>query len=51
MTLGIAVAIGGAVAPVLGKIADHHGVWISLASITFLPVVTSLLALTLPDPN
>ncbi|MGD9189931.1 MAG: MFS transporter [Desulfobacteraceae bacterium] len=51
ITLGVAIAIGGAVAPVLGKIADYHGVWISLASITFIPAVTSLLALTLPDPK
>jgi FSR family fosmidomycin resistance protein-like MFS transporter len=51
VTLGVAIAIGGAVAPVLGKIADHYGVWISLASIAFLPAVTALLALTLPDPK
>ncbi len=51
VTLGIAVAIGGAVAPVLGKIADLHGVWISLASISILPLATALLTMTLPAPT
>ena len=51
VTLGVAVAVGGAVAPVLGKIADLFGVWVSLASISFLPLVLVLMAFTLPDAN
>jgi len=51
VTLGVAVAIGGVAAPLLGKIADHHGIWWSLAAIVFLPVVNAGLTLTLPEPK
>lgn len=51
VTLGLAVAIGGGAAPVIGKLADLHGVWFSLASIAFLPIVFALVALSLPDPQ
>lgn len=47
VTLGVAVAIGGVAVPVLGKIADHHGVWMALVSIMFLPILSSGLILTL----
>lgn len=48
VTLGVAVAIGGGAAPIIGKLADLHGAWYSLASIAFLPVIFSMIALSLP---
>jgi FSR family fosmidomycin resistance protein-like MFS transporter len=49
VTLGLAVAIGGGAAPFIGKLADIYGVWMALASVSFLPVFILLLALSLPD--
>jgi MFS transporter, FSR family, fosmidomycin resistance protein len=49
VTLGMAVAIGGGAAPIIGKIADLYGVWFSLASIAFLPLLFFAIALCLPD--
>ena len=51
VTLGVAVAIGGGAAPVIGKIADSHGIWFSLASIAFLPILFSAIVLSLPGPR
>lgn len=51
ITLGVAVAIGGVAAPLLGKIADLHGLRSALVAIVFLPVVMAGLTLTLPDPQ
>lgn len=51
VTIGIAIAIGGSAAPIIGKIADLHGIRFALASLAFLPFVTAALALTLPDPQ
>ena len=51
VTLGLAVAIGGGAAPLIGKLADTYGVWMSLASVSFLPILMFLIALTLPDPS
>jgi FSR family fosmidomycin resistance protein-like MFS transporter len=51
ITIGVAVAIGGAIAPVLGKIADHWGVWSSVASVAALPLLIVCLSLSLPDPG
>lgn len=51
VTLGVAVAIGGGAAPIIGKIADLHGIWFSLASIAFLPILFLLLVLSLPGPQ
>ena len=48
MTLGVAFSIGGMAAPVLGTIADHHGIWYALASIAFIPVLITVTAWTLP---
>ena len=48
VTLGVAVAIGGGAAPIIGRIADLYGLWFSLASIGFLPVFFLAIALTLP---
>ena len=49
VTLGVAVAIGGAAAPIIGKIADIYGIWYAMVSIACLPVLTSAIALSLPD--
>lgn len=49
VTLGVAVAIGGGAAPIIGRIADLHGIWFSLASIAFLPIVFFAIALSLPS--
>lgn len=49
ITLGVAVAIGGGAAPIIGRIADLYGIWFSLASIAFLPIVFFAIALSLPN--
>lgn len=51
VTLGLAVAIGGGVAPFIGMLGDAYGVWMALASVAYLPILVFLLALTLPDPS
>ncbi len=51
ITLGLAVAIGGGAAPFIGKLADVYGVWMALASVSFLPILMFLLTLTLPEPS
>ena len=51
ITLGVAVAIGGATAPIIGKIADIYGIWYSLASIACFPSLILLSALSLPNPQ
>ena len=51
VTIGIAIAIGGGAAPIIGKIADIHGIRFALSSIAFLPLLTAALAMTLPDPQ
>jgi FSR family fosmidomycin resistance protein-like MFS transporter len=50
LTLGIAVAAGGVVTPVLGLIADHAGLRDAMLWLAVVPVVATLLALTLPIP-
>ena len=49
VTLGVAVAIGGGAAPIIGIVADLYGIWFALASISFLPFFISAIALSLPD--
>jgi FSR family fosmidomycin resistance protein-like MFS transporter len=51
VTLGVAVAIGGGAAPIIGKIADLYGIWFSLASIAFLPIFFFAITLSLPSPQ
>ena len=51
ITIGVAVAIGGVSAPVLGKIADIHGIWSALASIMIFPVISAAIGFTLPIPR
>ena len=51
VTLGVAVAIGGVAAPVLGRLADGFGIWWALAGVALVPVFAAGLAFTLPNPN
>lgn len=51
VTLGIAVAVGGGAAPIIGRIADLYGIWFAFALVACLPVFTSSVAWTLPDPK
>jgi len=51
VTLGVAVAIGGGAAPIIGRIADLYGIWFSLASIAFLPIFFLVITLSLPIPQ
>ena len=48
VTLGVAVAIGGGAAPIIGRIADLYGVWFSIASVAFLPIFFLAIVLSLP---
>ena len=51
ITLGVAVAIGGGAAPIIGKIADMYAIWHALAAVACFPVAILLTALSLPDPQ
>jgi FSR family fosmidomycin resistance protein-like MFS transporter len=51
VTFGLAVTIGGVTSPLLGLIADHHGIRAAMWCIAFLPVPAIALALTLPHPS
>jgi len=51
VTLGLAVAVGGIASPLLGWIADHHGIRMALAGTIAVPVANAALAFTLPDPE
>jgi FSR family fosmidomycin resistance protein-like MFS transporter len=50
VTLGLSFAIGGAAVPLLGSIADAHGLPYAMASIAVLPMIVLAIALTLPQP-
>ena len=51
VTLGLAVSLGGGLSPVLGAIADAHGVAASLLTIAALAAAGTLIAFTLPNEN
>jgi FSR family fosmidomycin resistance protein-like MFS transporter len=51
VTLGLAVSLGGGLSPVLGAIADAHGVGASLLTIAALALAGTLIAFTLPSEN
>jgi len=51
VTFGLAVTIGGVTAPLLGLIADHHGIRTALWVVAFLPILATGLSLTLPHPK
>ena len=48
LTIGLAVTLGGLAAPLLGRIADLHGVRAALSTLVAVPVVGALATLTLP---
>jgi len=50
VTLGLGVSTGGMVAPLLGLVADHHGVEAVLLVLEAVMVVALLLGLALPRP-
>ena len=48
LTIGLAVTLGGLTAPLLGRIADLHGVRTALSTLVAVPVAGALATLTLP---
>jgi FSR family fosmidomycin resistance protein-like MFS transporter len=51
ITLGVAISIGGIVAPLLGHVADGFGLPAALTVLAFLTVPAVLLTLMLPRPQ
>jgi len=51
ITLGVAISIGGIVAPLLGHVADGQGLPAALTVLAFLTVPAVLLTLLLPRPQ
>jgi FSR family fosmidomycin resistance protein-like MFS transporter len=50
VTLGLAITVGGVATPLLGRLADHYGLWAALAALSAVPPLSAALALTLPHP-
>lgn len=48
ITLGVAVAIGGGAAPIIGKVADLYGIGMAMAVIACFPICIIAVALGLP---
>jgi FSR family fosmidomycin resistance protein-like MFS transporter len=48
ITLGLAFSFGGIITPVLGWIADHHGLHATFTVLAFLPIACTILAVLLP---
>ncbi len=48
VTMGFAFSFGGITTPLLGLIADHHGLRAAIAAVAFLPVCCVLLVAVLP---
>ncbi|MEY9877281.1 FSR family fosmidomycin resistance protein-like MFS transporter [Streptacidiphilus sp. MAP12-33] len=51
VTLGLAVSVGGLIAPVLGLIAEAHGPGGALLALCVVPPAALLLGLLLPEPG
>ncbi len=51
ITLGVAVSIGGIVAPVFGRIADHYGIHSALTGIVIFSLLATFLSLALRHPQ
>jgi FSR family fosmidomycin resistance protein-like MFS transporter len=49
ITLGLAFSFGGLTTPLLGWIADHHGLRAAIAVVTCMPVLCLALSLVLPS--
>ncbi len=48
ITMGLAFSFGGLTTPLLGWIADHHGLRATISVVAFLPILCTFLALMLP---
>ncbi len=48
ITLGVAISIGGAATPIIGKIADIYGVWSGIVAVACLPMLIFPMAVGLP---
>ncbi|HEY6928453.1 MAG TPA: MFS transporter [Thermoanaerobaculia bacterium] len=48
VTIGLAVTLGGLAAPILGRVADLHGLRAAVSVLIFVPIVGALAAWTLP---
>ncbi len=48
VTIGLAVTLGGLAAPVLGRVADLHGVRAAVSTLVFVPLAGALATMTLP---
>jgi MFS transporter, FSR family, fosmidomycin resistance protein len=51
VTLGLTVSVGGVASPLLGTIADHTSLQTALVPLIAFPVVSWLVARTLPEPR
>jgi FSR family fosmidomycin resistance protein-like MFS transporter len=49
VTLGLAVSVGGVVAPLLGTLADHAGLTVALGTLFVFPIVSLLVSTRLPE--
>ena len=48
VTLGLAFSFGGIMMPLLGTVADHHGLHTAIWAVALMPIVCTALTLTLP---
>lgn len=51
VTLGLAVSVGGVLAPLWGALADHTGLRAALTALLAFPAASLLLSLRLPEPQ
>ncbi|MCM3877885.1 MAG: MFS transporter, partial [Thermoanaerobaculia bacterium] len=51
VTMGLAIGIGGTGVPLLGALADHHGVAAVFPVLAALPLLAAALSATLPGPR
>jgi FSR family fosmidomycin resistance protein-like MFS transporter len=51
VTMGLAFSFGGMATPLLGWIADNHGLPAAISTVAFLPIVCAGLVLLLPRPK
>jgi FSR family fosmidomycin resistance protein-like MFS transporter len=48
VTMGLSIGLGGVGAPILGALADNHGLHATMLAISVLPLIGFALALSLP---
>jgi FSR family fosmidomycin resistance protein-like MFS transporter len=51
VTMGFAFSFGGITTPLLGWIADQHGLGAAISAVAFLPILCASLVLVLPRPR